>query len=85
MGCFRSQKRYYYYNKENGQSQWDYPESDIVRSDDAMDISTTPPPLLDEKDETLNMDPPPPPSIRKLNTPPAPNITDSTTGNPNMQ
>ncbi|XP_066150677.1 formin-binding protein 4-like [Euwallacea fornicatus] len=40
----RSHKRYFYQNQATGVSQWRYPEPDVTRCDDAMDISTTPPP-----------------------------------------
>lgn len=49
-GCFRLNKRYYYRNKATGESQWEYPQPDIIRCDEAMDISTTPPPPPEEDD-----------------------------------
>lgn len=55
MGCFRVNKRYYYRNQQTGESQWDYPQPDVVRTDEAMDISTTPPPpIIDD----VKLDPP---------------------------
>lgn len=77
-GCFRSQKRYFYCNIENGQTQWHYPVSDVnvsEPSDDAMDISMTPPPP--EEDDKLELVPPPPPQISKAPTPPPPVISSS--------
>lgn len=67
LGCFRLNKRYFYQNKATGESQWEYPQPDVIRCDEAMDISTTPPPLPAEEDEDscgANLEPPPPPKIR---------------------
>lgn len=75
VGCFRSQKRYFYCNIETGQTQWQYPEMDVHNgSDDAMDISTTPPPP-EEADKILILEPPPPPRITRASTPPPPIIS----------
>lgn len=75
-GCFRSNKRYYYRNKLTGESQWEYPQPDIIRCDEAMDISTTPPPPPDEaRDEADHV--PPPPRISSPKPPPPPIISES--------
>ncbi|XP_019772810.2 formin-binding protein 4 [Dendroctonus ponderosae] len=83
----RSHKRYFYQNQTTGVNQWRYPEPDVTRCDDAMDISTTPPPM-DVKDEpavfgpSLPSDPPlppTPPKIRSPTPPPPPKITMATT------
>ncbi|KAL1506483.1 hypothetical protein ABEB36_005842 [Hypothenemus hampei] len=49
----RSHKRYFYQNQTTGTSQWQYPEADVTRCDDAMDISTTPPPPEIESDNCI--------------------------------
>ncbi|CAG9769243.1 unnamed protein product [Ceutorhynchus assimilis] len=84
----RSQKRYFYQNQASGVSQWHYPEPDVTRCDDAMDISTTPPPPDNIKapklvepivfGPQLPVDPPLPPSppnIRSPTPPPPPIIS----------
>ncbi|KAJ8956761.1 hypothetical protein NQ314_006635 [Rhamnusium bicolor] len=76
----RSNKRYYYQNQATGESQWEYPQPDISRCDEAMDISTTPPPI----EPTIHMSPPLPPTIRSPTPPPPPIISvecDSSTNN----
>lgn len=75
VGCCRSQKRYFYCNKETGQTQWDYPESDLNASDDAMDISTTPPPPEDVNNKIIEIIAPPPPKLGRIVTPPPPIIS----------
>lgn len=67
---FRSHKRYYYQNRTTGVSQWEYPQPDIQNCDDAMDISTTPPP-----EHAITMSPPLPPTIRSPTPPPPPIIS----------
>ncbi|XP_018565124.1 formin-binding protein 4 [Anoplophora glabripennis] len=67
----RSHKRYYYQNQTTGESQWEYPQPDISRCDEAMDISTTPPPA----EPTIHLSPPLPPIIRSPTPPPPPIIS----------
>lgn len=67
---FRAHKRYYYQNRSTGVSQWEYPQPDVQNCDDAMDISTTPPP-----EQVITMSPPQPPSIRCPSPPPPPIIS----------
>ncbi|CAH1176320.1 unnamed protein product [Phaedon cochleariae] len=69
----RSNKRYYYQNLATGASQWEYPQPpDPNASDDAMDISTTPPPPIES---AITMSPPLPPTIRSPTPPPPPIIS----------
>jgi len=82
VGCCRINKRYYYRNQQTGDSQWEYPQPDIVGGDDAMDISTTPPPppIHDEPPEPVTstpvpIEPPPPPRIKSPTPPPPPTIS----------
>lgn len=72
--CFRSHKRYYYRNETTGESQWEYPQLDVVRRDEAMDLSTTPPPV----DVNDDLSPPLPPVIRSPTPPPPPIISKDT-------
>lgn len=67
---FRSNKRYYYQNRATGLTQWEYPQPDFQRYDEAMDISTTPPP-----EQIITMSPPLPPAIRSPTPPPPPIIS----------
>ncbi|XP_023012734.2 uncharacterized protein [Leptinotarsa decemlineata] len=67
----RSHKRYYYQNLATGISQWEYPQSDSNTFDEAMDISTTPPPT----EQVIRMSPPLPPTIRSPTPPPPPIIS----------
>ncbi|KAF2879202.1 hypothetical protein ILUMI_26957 [Ignelater luminosus] len=82
----RVNKRYYYRNQQTGDSQWEYPQSDIVGGDEAMDISTTPPPpVIDDAVSqelvtsmnctTTPLEPPPPPRIKSPTPPPPPMIS----------
>ncbi|KAJ8915229.1 hypothetical protein NQ315_015452 [Exocentrus adspersus] len=64
----RSHKRYYYQNQTTGEGQWEYPQPDISRCDEAMDISTTPPPA----EPAIHVSPPLPPTIRSPTPPPPP-------------
>ncbi|XP_056634590.1 uncharacterized protein LOC130443783 isoform X2 [Diorhabda sublineata] len=66
-------RRYFYQNKQNGTSQWEYPQPDTNTNDVAMDISTTPPPVLDIEPEELS--PPLPPVLRSPSPPPPPIIS----------
>ncbi|XP_076250612.1 uncharacterized protein LOC143190289 isoform X2 [Rhynchophorus ferrugineus] len=85
----RSHKRYFYLNQVTRESQWEYPQPDITRCDDAMDISNTPPHHIEDTEsltvdsvETatfgpqLPVDPPLPPSPPKISvpTPPPPPV-----------
>nr|XP_022910971.1 formin-binding protein 4-like [Onthophagus taurus] len=75
----RSHKRYYYHNQATGDSQWDFPEADAIRTEEAMDISMTPPHDDQSTNRSLESEsqaePPPPPSIRnKSISPPPPPI-----------
>ncbi|KAJ8976330.1 hypothetical protein NQ317_010097 [Molorchus minor] len=67
----RSHKRYYYQNQTTGEGQWEYPQPDVDRCDEAMDISTTPPPT----EPTIHLSPPLPPIIRSPTPPPPPIIS----------
>ncbi|XP_018335064.1 formin-binding protein 4 isoform X2 [Agrilus planipennis] len=78
----RPNKRYFYYNRKTGENQWEYPQPNVIRSDEAMDICTTPP-LEETFDEqsllppsilpvTVPVVPPPPPSISKVSSPSPP-------------
>ncbi|XP_060525374.1 formin-binding protein 4-like [Cylas formicarius] len=69
----RSHKRYYYQNQNTGESQWEYPQPDITRCDDAMDICTTPPPPPEQA--PVPVTPPLPPTIRSPTPPPPPVIS----------
>ncbi|KAK4882580.1 hypothetical protein RN001_005899 [Aquatica leii] len=74
----RINKRYYYRNQQTGESQWEYPQPDIVAGDDAMDICTTPPPTASEtllEDLAHTVQPPPPPRIKTPTPPPPPTIS----------
>ncbi|KAF5289463.1 hypothetical protein FQR65_LT11836 [Abscondita terminalis] len=74
----RVNKRYYYRNQQTGESQWDYPQPDIVGGDDAMDICTTPPPPASDtllEDVAHPVQPPPPPRIKTPTPPPPPTIS----------
>ncbi|KAF5301833.1 hypothetical protein FQA39_LY10618 [Lamprigera yunnana] len=79
----RINKRYYYRNQQTGESQWDYPQPDIVAGDDAMDICTTPPPMASENlleeplPPSIAPQPPPPPRIKSPTPPPPPVISKS--------
>lgn len=74
LWCFRLNKRYFYQNKVSGESQWEYPQPDVIRCDEAMDISTTPPPppLEDDGLKSGQPEPPPPPKIRDCQPLPPP-------------
>lgn len=86
LSCFRLNKRYFYQNKSTGESQWEYPQPDVIRCDEAMDISTTPPPPVEEDEEFRRLEqngkppePPPPPKIGSCSPlpPPPPPIISS--------
>ncbi|CAH0558740.1 unnamed protein product [Brassicogethes aeneus] len=75
----RSHMRYFYENHSTGEGQWEYPQPDVVRCDEAMDISTTPPPE-DEVEQPVMavmapVEPPLPPMIRDPTPPPPPIIS----------
>ncbi|KAG5880874.1 hypothetical protein JTB14_038085 [Gonioctena quinquepunctata] len=77
----RSHKRYYYQNLMTGVSQWEYPQPDVNTCDEAMDISTTPPPA----EQLIHMSPPLPPTIRSPTPPPPPIISsDEKSGIPSV-
>lgn len=40
----RSHKRYYYRNTTSGETQWTYPETDVIGGTEEMDLCMTPPP-----------------------------------------
>lgn len=79
-GVSRSNKRYFYRNEVSGETQWNYPEQDIIGGQEAMDICTTPPPDNPPELEVpvKEPEPPPPPVIctRSPSPPPPPVITD---------
>lgn len=77
-GVSRSNKRYFYCNELSGETQWNYPEQDIVGGGEAMDICTTPPPNDVPHVEVQHPQPPSPPRIgppRSPSPPPPPIIT----------
>ncbi|XP_015609403.1 formin-binding protein 4 isoform X2 [Cephus cinctus] len=45
----RSHKRYYYRNSTSGETQWTYPEADVIGGTEEMDLCTTPPPQDQEE------------------------------------
>ncbi|GLV43659.1 hypothetical protein CBL_07014 [Carabus blaptoides fortunei] len=80
----RSNRRYFYRNQQTGETQWDYPEPDIVGGGEAMDICTTPPPVNDEPPAADELVPPSPPAItadRHIPTPPPPPTLEQTAAN----